>query len=165
MSQAALQALIFLPFVLPICVWVAWNDMKFMKIPNKAVLALTAVFVVIGLIAVPITDYPIRLAQLGVVLAIGFVLNQLGLVGAGDAKFAAAMAPFIVLQDLGLFFILFALTLLAGFVTHRAFRRSAAWRTRTADWVSWTRSDFPMGLALGPALGFYLLVVASGAAP
>ncbi len=42
-------ALWFLPFVLPIALWVAWSDMKFMKIPNKAVLALVAVFAVVGL--------------------------------------------------------------------------------------------------------------------
>lgn len=42
----ATTALWFLPFALPIAVWVAWSDMKFMRIPNKAVLALTAVFLV-----------------------------------------------------------------------------------------------------------------------
>ena len=33
-------------------VWVAWSDMKSMKIPNKAVLATLAVWVVVGLLAV-----------------------------------------------------------------------------------------------------------------
>ena len=32
------EALVFLPFVLPIALWVAWSDMARMKIPNKAVL-------------------------------------------------------------------------------------------------------------------------------
>ncbi|MDW3118675.1 MAG: hypothetical protein R8G60_13530 [Roseovarius pacificus] len=52
------QALWFLPFVLPICLWVVWSDLSTMRIPNKAVLALTAVFLVIGLIALPLADYP-----------------------------------------------------------------------------------------------------------
>ena len=48
---SAATAFWFLPFALPIAVWVAWSDMKFMRIPNKAVLALTAVFLVVGLAA------------------------------------------------------------------------------------------------------------------
>lgn len=162
MTLTSTQALIFLPFVLPICIWVAWNDMKFMKIPNKAVLALGAVFLVLGLIALPLSAYPWQLLQLAVVLAIGFVANMLGLIGAGDAKFAAVMAPFIVLPDLGVFFILFSTTLVAAFATHRIFKALPQFRARTADWASWGRKDFPMGLALGPALGFYLLLAATG---
>ena len=37
------EAAWFLPFVIPIAIWVAWSDMSSMKIPNKAVLALLAV--------------------------------------------------------------------------------------------------------------------------
>ena len=44
-------ALWFLAPVLAIGIWVAWSDMKFMKIPNTAVLALAAAFIVIGPIA------------------------------------------------------------------------------------------------------------------
>ena len=69
--------------------------MKFMKIPNKAVLSLMVVFVIIGLIALPLAEMPWRLLQFVVVLAIGFGLNMIGSIGAGDAKFAAAMAPFV----------------------------------------------------------------------
>ena len=80
----------FLPFVFPITVWVAWSDMATMKIPNKAVLALLAVFVVIGLIALPFNDYLWRYAHFGVVIVIGFILSSVGAMGAGDAKFGAA---------------------------------------------------------------------------
>jgi prepilin peptidase CpaA len=38
-----------LPFVLPIAIWVAWSDMKRMKIPNKAVLAMAAIWPLPGL--------------------------------------------------------------------------------------------------------------------
>ena len=41
-------ALWFLPFALPICLWVMWSDLKAMKIPNMAVMALVAVFVIVG---------------------------------------------------------------------------------------------------------------------
>ncbi len=50
------------------------SDMKFMKIPNKAVLALMAVFAVVGLIALPLDVWAWRWAHfLVIVLVIGFV--------------------------------------------------------------------------------------------
>ncbi len=156
MALTASAALWFLPFALPICIWAAWSDLAFMKIPNKAVLALVGVFLVIGLLALPLADYPWRLLHLVVVLVVGFGLNMIGAVGAGDAKFAAAMAPFVALPDWRLFLILFATTLIAAFVTHRMFRALPAFRARTAGWVSWESKKFPMGLALGSALVFYL---------
>jgi len=163
MALSAYAALWFLPFALPICIWVAWSDLKFMKIPNKAVVALTVVFLVIGFFVIP-EGYYWRLAHLVVVLVVGFVMNMAGMIGAGDAKFAAAMAPFVPLGDLRLFLVLFAAIMVAAFITHRVFRRIPAVTNRTPDWVSWTSRKFPMGLALGGSLGFYLaLGVAQGA--
>jgi len=157
MALSAWSAWWFLPFALPICIWVAWSDMKFMKIPNKAVLALLVVFVVVGLIALPLSDYPWRLLQFAVVLAVGFVLNMSGSLGAGDAKFAAAAASFIAPGDFSLVLYLLAAVLLAAVATHRVFRRIPAVRAATPEWVSWTHRKFPMGLALGGTLAFYLL--------
>ena len=157
MAITAWSALWFLPFALPICIWVAWNDMKFMKIPNKAVLALIVVFLVVGLIAItPLADYPWRLLHFVVILAVGFVANMIGAVGAGDAKFAAAMAPLVAFGDLQVVLFLFATVLLAAFVTHRLFKLIPPFRARTTDWASWTHNDFPMGLTLAGTLIFYL---------
>jgi len=150
-------ALIFLPFVLPITIWVAWSDMKFMKIPNQSVLALALVFAVVGLIALPFHDYLWRWSHLAIVLAAGFVANALRLVGAGDAKYAAAMAPFFAASDLNIVLPLFAAILLGAFAAHRGLRLVPAFRNAAPDWQSWTRADFPMGLALSGTLLFYLL--------
>lgn len=150
-------ALWFLPFVLPITVWVSWSDMASMKIPNKAVLALLIVFAVIGLLALPFQEYLWRWAHFAVVLAIGFVLTSLGLVGAGDAKYAAAMAPFIALSDGMPFMYLLGATVIAAFAIHRT-ARAMPIRARYDHWESWTRREFPMGFALAPALMFYLLI-------
>lgn len=159
MALTLSQALWFLPFVVPICLFVAWSDMKFMRIPNKTVLVLVGVFAIVGLIALPLGDYAWRWVHLLVVLGIGFVVASLGLVGAGDAKFAAAMAPFIALGDLRLVLVLFAAILLGAFVTHRTARAIPAMRRATPDWESWSRKkDFPMGLALGTTLVFYLVL-------
>lgn len=156
--QTVASALWFLPFALPIGVWVAWSDMATMKIPNKAVMALVAAFAVVGLIALPLEAYGWRWAHLGIVLAIGFVMSTLGMLGAGDAKFAAAMAPFIAYADIGMFLLLFAAVTIAGFTAHRVARASSAVRRLTPEWESWTRKDFPMGLCLAGALVFYLVI-------
>jgi prepilin peptidase CpaA len=157
MQTAPATALWFLPFVLPIAVWVAWSDMKFMRIPNRAVLALVAVFGLVGLLALPLDDWAWRWTHLLVVLAIGFVANLAGLIGAGDAKFAAAMAPFFAGGDMTLVLALLAAAVLLAVVGHRAARAIGPVRAMTADWVSWTHKDFPMGLALSGTLVVYLL--------
>ena len=147
----------FLPFVIPITIWVSWSDMASMKIPNKAVLALLIVFAVVGLIALPFGEYLWRWSHFAVVLAIGFVLSSLNLVGAGDAKYASAMAPFIAYSD-GYWFMFLLLACVRGaFAVHRAARASSV-RERFPDWESCTRRDFPMGFALAPALMFYLMI-------
>lgn len=159
-SASAHEALWFLPLVIPVAIWVAWSDMKFMKIPNKAVLALAGVFAVVGLLALPLPEYGWRWVHLAVVLAVGFVMTIAGLMGAGDAKFGAAMAPFVALGDLNLFIGIFAASLILAFVVHRTMRAIPAVRKATPDWASWTHRKFPMGLALSGALLIHLGTVA-----
>ncbi|MDQ2092029.1 prepilin peptidase [Marimonas arenosa] len=156
MSVSALSALIFAPLVWPICLWVAWSDMARMRIPNNAVVALFLVFVVLGPFALPFDDYLWRFAHLGVLLLIGIVMNASGMIGAGDAKFAAAAAPFIAFGDLRLIMVLYAANLLAAVATHR-FARVTPLRRLAPEWESWHRGwDFPMGLSLGATLAAYL---------
>ncbi len=153
---SAASAQWFLPFVVPVCLYVAWSDMRAMKIPNPAVLALAGVFLAVGLVALPLAEYPWRLLQLVVVLALGIVLNAAGAMGAGDAKFAAAAAPFIDPGDLRFILALFAAVLLAAFAAHRL-ARATPLRRLAPEWESWERGrDFPMGLALGGTLAAYL---------
>ena len=147
----------FLPFVVPITVWVSWSDMATMKIPNKAVLALLLVFAVVGLVALPFTEYLWRWLHFAVILAVGFVISSAGLMGAGDAKYAAAMAPFVARADAVPFMYLLAATILGALILHRLARASAV-RDHFADWESWTHHAFPMGFALAPALMFYLMI-------
>lgn len=152
----ASAALWFLPFALPVGLWAAWSDMAYMKIPNRSVMILVGIYAVIGLFALPFDLYAWQWLHLVVVLVIGFVMNIGGLLGAGDAKFAAAMAPFVALGDVALLSYLFAAVLLAAFVCHRTARRIPAVRRVAPEWESWERKDFPMGLALGALLIVYL---------
>lgn len=148
----------FLPFVLPITVWVAWSDMASMTIPNKAVLSLLMVFVIVGLVALPFQEYLWRYMHFVVVIVIGFLLSSIGAFGAGDAKYAAAMAPFIDGADFTVFMFLLGGVTVAAFVLHRFARSRPAIRARFPNWKSWEDRRFPMGFALAPALFFYLLI-------
>lgn len=158
MMIASSAALWFLPFVLPICLYVCFTDLREMRITNQAVLALGLVFLLIGLLALPLPVYGMRLVQMLAVLAVGFILTAAGAMGAGDAKFAAAAAPFIAPGDLRLLLALFAANLLAAFATHRLVKYTPL-RRIAPDWESWnTGWKFPMGLSLGGTLALYLLL-------
>ena len=161
LALPASAALWFLPAV-PVALWVAWSDMARMRIPNAAVLALMALFAVLGLAALPFAAWAWGWAQFALVLVLGFLLNMARALGAGDAKFAAAMAPFVAPADAAPFLLLFALVLLAAFATHRGVRAVPALRGLTPGWESWRRADFPMGLALGGALILYLALALAG---
>ncbi len=150
-------ALTFLPFALGIGIWVSWSDMRFMKIPNKAVLTLGTVWLVLGLLVVPWQVWLWGWALCAIVLVAGFIANAAGLVGAGDSKFAAAMAPFFALADMHLVLILLAACLLGAFAAHRLMRLVPPFRAATPGWASWTHDKFPMGLALSGMLIIYLL--------
>lgn len=161
MALSAEAARWFLPFVAPIALWVAWSDMKWMKIHNYAVLALVGIYLVIGPLALPFQVWAWGWAGLALVLVVGFALSSVGLLGAGDAKFAAAMAPFIALGDLGNFMLLLASVIVVSFIAHRMARSSTAIVGLAPGWESWHRREFPLGLALGPSLLLYLVIAAA----
>ena len=150
-------ALVLLPFVLPIAIWVSWSDMKTMKIPNLAVLAMAAVWPLAGWLAVPPDLWLWGFAIMAIVLLAGFIGNAAGLFGAGDAKFAAAISPVFVGGDPTLILMLYAACSIAALAAHRLMKHVPAFRRATPDWKSWASPKFPMGLALSGMALFYLL--------
>lgn len=173
MAIPAMAALWFLPFVLPICAYVAFTDLREMKIKNHAVVALALVFLVVGLFVYPpwsgewhtriIGPFPVALPiyawqimQLMIFLFLGLILNAVGAVGAGDAKFAAAAAPYIWAADFRVALAILMAGILAAFAAHRIAKHTPL-RKIAPDWKSWSSgSKFPMGLALGGSLATYL---------
>ncbi|MGR3493977.1 prepilin peptidase [Citreimonas sp.] len=156
MGISASAAAWFLPLALPICLYVCYTDLSTMRIRNHAVVALFAVFALVGPFVMPLDVYAWRYVHLGVVLVAGIALNAGGALGAGDAKFAAAAAPFVHIADLRVVLALFAATLLTGFAVHRVAKHTAL-RRMAPDWESWrSGTRFPMGLALGGTLVLYL---------
>ena len=159
MDTITLQALGFLPFVIPICLYVAYSDMKGMIIPNKAVYALFAVFIIVGFFLFPSTDaYLWRFSHFAVISVLGIVLNAIGFLGAGDAKFMAAAAPMVAISDIGFLSIVFGACLLSGYALHRLAKNSPL-RKMVPDWESWDSGRrFPMGFPLAMTLVAYLVL-------
>ena len=164
MISANTAYLILFLATLPITGWVIWSDLKFMKIPNKAVIAMLAIFAVVGFIVIPFEFWIWRWVNAIVVLLVGIVLNATIHFGAGDAKYAAAAAPFIAVDpgSFRLLLVLLAAVTLSAFVTHRAARAIPALRALAPDWLSWTRKDFPFGIPLAGTLSAYLALYALG---
>ena len=162
MDTPATAAAWFLPFVVPISLWVAYSDLRRMIIPNRAVMALLAVFIVLGPFVLPLDDWGWRWVNFAVVLVAGFVFSSLGLGGAGDAKFAAAMAPFVAVGDLSTLSLLLAAIVLATVIVHRILGRIPAFLNAVTDWKSWhSGKKFPMGLPLSLTVITYLGLAAT----
>lgn len=160
LSNSATFALWSLPFILPLCFIVAWSDMRAMRIPNWCVLAMFATYIVVGVFTLPFSLFLWGFVSLIVVLLLGFVMNAIGMIGAGDAKFAAAAAPFIHLGDFRFMIALFAANIIAALITHRLTAKTKM-TTLAPNWDSWERMwEFPMGLSLGGTLAIYLILSA-----
>lgn len=156
-SVTVTQSIAFLVFVAPLCLYVAWNDLRAMKIPTWSTDALAIVFVVVGIFVMPFSDYLWRYAHFGAVLVVAIGLNAIGAMGAGDSKFLASAAPFVALDDAGFMFMLLSTGMFVGYFIHRAARAIAPIRNLVPDWASWHQGKrFPLGFPMGAVLIIYL---------
>ncbi|MBL9063595.1 prepilin peptidase [Tabrizicola sp.] len=152
------DAMILLVPVLPIAIWAALSDLKRMKIPNNAVIAMAAVWPLLGWYLVPLTAWFWGFALMVIVFAAGFLLYLTGTFGAGDAKFAAAMAGIFVGGNIGEILLIIFVSMVGSLILHRVLRSLPVVRNATPDWESWTRRRyFPFGMALSVIVVFYLL--------
>ncbi|MEO0859843.1 MAG: prepilin peptidase [Pseudomonadota bacterium] len=162
-----MQGLIFGIATLPITLWVIYTDLSAMKIKNEAVLAMLAIFVVAGFFLLPLGEYGWRYVHFIVVLVICYILAIGVGMGAGDAKYIAAAAPFVALADVSPVLALYAMWSVVLLVGMFIARRSSALRAARPDWI-WFAEDrkgyVPFGLALAPTLTSYFLLgaIASG---
>ena len=152
------DALILLVPVLPIAIWAAVSDLKRMKIPNKAVIAMAAVWPLIGWYLVPMDAWLWGFAIMAVVFVAGFLLYLTGTFGAGDAKYSAAMAGLFVGGNIGEILLITFVSMIGSLILHRILRSLSFVRNATPDWESWNRRRFfPFGLSLSCIVVFYLL--------
>ena len=148
---------------LPFGLLATYFDLKLMIIPNKVVLGLMAAFLIVGLIFLPFQAFLWQLLGGFIILAIGFVLNAAGLVGGGDAKFAAAMALFVPFIDALPFLFMLAIITLIVVALHYVVGKLPFAAPITTTWKSWAKDrKFPMGFGFGPALIYYTATKAFG---
>ena len=161
-SLDATAALWILIFTTPLSFLAAFNDLARMKLPNAIVMALVAAYLVLGPFLFAWPTYFWGFAHGGVMYLFGMFAYAFMGVGAGDGKYAAAMAMFIPTHDARFVVPLFCAYLLGAFATHRLFRAVPAVRESTQNWVSWGHKKFPVGLALAGTFITYFGVVAFG---
>jgi prepilin peptidase CpaA len=152
------DAMILLVPVLPIAIWAAVSDLKRMKIPNTAVLAMAAVWPLLGWYLVGMNAWLWGFAIMAIVFVAGFLLYLTGTFGAGDAKYAAAMSGLFVGGSIGEILLIIFVCMIGSLILHRLLRSLPFVRNATPDWESWTRRRyFPFGMALSAIVVFYLL--------
>ncbi len=156
-----IAAAALLPFALVVGLWVSWSDLKFMRIPNQASVVMIAVWIVVGILVVPLKLWAMGLGLGLAVLVVTFIMNAGGLIGGGDAKFAAAMAPAFIHANITLLCMIYVACSLGALAAHRLLKYVPPFRAATPDWKSWTHKGFPFGTTLSATLIFYLLAALS----
>lgn len=146
--------------------------MRTMKISNNSLIVLLVAYAVLGPFAFGFPMYLWQWLNFPIVLVVCMALWALRVMGGGDAKMIAAMAPFFVVDDWYLIMQLFVACLLGALTIHSIFRFTPL-KNLAPDWESWSarRGDlrggifgldlaFPKGFPLSMTLLFYLLLVA-----
>jgi prepilin peptidase CpaA len=155
--------------MLPLMLLTAWYDLKHLRIPNELALAVLGVFLVAGLWGLPLETLLWRLCAGAAVLAAGFALFTAGLIGGGDAKMAAALAPFVAGEDVPALLLLYAVVTLVLLLVLRlamqlARHRETGWRAVDQYARPARERVFPMGLIFAITIAIYLLAEAASTA-
>jgi len=130
-----------------------------MRIPNTACLALFVSFMALGFLIFDLGEYGIRIAQGFVVLIAGFFATSIGLVGGGDSKYAAALAPFVALSDIFPFIFIVGIISVISIALHKLVGITPGLKGYIKDWDSWNAHGmFPFGITLAGSLVVYLLL-------
>lgn len=153
-------ALVSLALVALPCLYAAWSDLRYMRLPNALSLAMIALFLVSAPFLMDLSEMGWRLGIAFAALVITFLLNAGGVIGGGDAKFGSAAMLFVapVTDHITLFLQVLGMMALAGVVTHRLAARVPL--MQGLGWQSFSeRGSFPFGLSIAPALLFYLMLI------
>ncbi|MEO1798017.1 MAG: prepilin peptidase [Pseudomonadota bacterium] len=152
-----------LAFVGPMAIvwfYMSWYDMSRLKIRNRLVFVVMALFVAVGPFVMPTDLYFEQIIQAAIVLVVVLVLYAAGTMGGGDAKYIAAASPYFLREDAGLILVIFTACVLGAVATHRLMWRIGV-ADSVADWASWSSGKrFPLGFALGGVTTFYLALAA-----
>ncbi|MDK3072575.1 prepilin peptidase [Sedimentitalea sp. JM2-8] len=154
----------FIPLVLsaPLLAAMAIGDLRRLRISNRLVLAMLAIFVLSAPFLLPPSEIGARVIVALSVFVLGTAGFALGLWGGGDVKALAALMLFLPSAALPIYAYIFAFSMLAGIALVLTFR--AAFGTPETAWHAFRpQTEFPMGLSIalsGMLLPLVLLVPA-----
>jgi prepilin peptidase CpaA len=152
-------ALFLAALALP-CLWAAWSDLTTMTIPNRIVLAVAAIYVVLGPLVLPFDAYLWGFANGAIALVAGFLLFLTGQFGAGDAKFLAAIALYVGRIDVPTVLWIYAiLALLSVAVVSLVKWRMKEFAAKGPLGSLREKRRFPLGLPLALSILVYLALV------
>lgn len=141
----------------PVLVWICVADARDLRIPNAAVLSVFGIFLATGSWGLPIEVFLWRIGYGVAVLLGGFAIYQWAssVVGAGDLKLLAALAPFLSGDTVGLFCAAYVIYSLLGMLVLKGLRAragAAAGRYRALD----RSALFPAGIVISLSLATVL---------
>ena len=143
----------YLAASLPFAIVAGVSDLRTMTIPNWVSLCLLTVFIGLSFFAFPWLNIAFRLAVMIGVFAVLFTLNQMGMMGGGDAKLLTVMTPFVAAGDWFNFVYYLAVWSIVTVVMHRIVMNTSLKDKYFSTWGSFqTKKKFPFGLPI--ALGF-----------
>ena len=158
--MTAYAAFWFLPAIIPLALFISWNDMRDMKITNNTILVVLIAYAVLGPSAFGLEMYLWQWLHFPVALVVCMALWALRLMGGGDAKLIAAMAPYFVMVDIAFILRVFAASLIAALIVHTLFRVTPL-KGPVSEWKSWNVGRyFPKGFPLSMTLLLYLVAAA-----
>lgn len=141
-----------LPLVLvaPLLVAMGYCDLKAMRIPNRLVIAMVVLFVLIAPFALAPIDIFWRLLAAGIVLLVSTVGFVFGILAGGDVKGLSALILFVPPDQHIVFAFIFSAAMLSGLSGVLLLRRGLA--DPDASWAVLADSQgFPMGVSIALA--------------
>lgn len=134
--------------------------MRDMKITNNTVIMVIVAYAVLGPFAFGWQMYLWQWLHFPIALVVCMALWALRLMGGGDAKLIAAIAPFFVMADIEVILRIFAASLIAALIVHSLFRLTPL-KNPVSEWKSWNAGAyFPKGFPLSMTLLLYLVAAA-----
>ncbi|MDU8946035.1 prepilin peptidase [Ovoidimarina sediminis] len=138
--------LIPLLLLAPLLVFVAFFDMRLMRIPNWISLAGLAIFV-LTMPLLPGSEIVARLMMAAIVFVLGIGAFMMRWFGGGDIKILSVLFLFIPSGTLSLYGLGFSASMLAGIALILTLR-TIPWPANT-EWVSLRETGtFPMGISI-----------------
>lgn len=139
----------FVPLLIlaPLLIHMAFHDLRHLKISNRLVLAMLAIFLLSAPAALSFAEIGYRAAAAAVVFLLGFFGFAFRLWGGGDVKAMAALTLFVPSAFLSIFALVFSLSMAFGMAAvltgQRVFgRQDSAWSALRPG------SAFPMGVSI-----------------